>query len=114
MKLALLLALLPAVAAADSKLDLTKSLGGNWGCTGTVAGTSVSPKLRQVVDGDGTWLHQQVRDGHTVLLDTYTVVDGNKRIRRVVVAGNASMASGEGKVSGSKLDFELDRKSDGN
>jgi hypothetical protein len=102
------------VARADTKLDLTKSIGGNWVCTGTVAGNSVSPKLKQVNDGDGTWLHQQVVDGRHVLLDTYTVVDGSKRIRRVVIGTNASAASGEGKASGSKLDFELDRKSDGN
>jgi len=113
MRLASLLLLVPAVAAADKKIDLNKTIGGSWSCKGSVGSTSakarlVSKKL------DKTWIQQELRDGNgDVAYELFTTMDGNGRIRRVVIGAGGTTATGEGKLAGSKLDFDLDRKADG-
>jgi hypothetical protein len=114
MKLLLPLLLVPATAAADKRTDLDKAIGGTWSCKGTIAGATATARLRTTSDLDGSWIHQELVDGRKTFAQMYTTYDVSaKRYRRVVFGANGSVAQGEARLSGSKLDAELDRKSDG-
>jgi hypothetical protein len=121
---ALLLVAVSGVASADATTtplgDLNKVLSGSWACTGTYfakTGAKVEMKatLKAQLEMDNTWLHDtfDAKLGKSSFhFEAYTTYDSvGRHFHRIVADNSGSMSDGEGHVTGTQLQFDLDTHS---
>lgn len=120
---------LTAVATADDKnmqpppapkelADMAKNMGGTWNCTGTAFApngkdkTDLKGTMKSALEMNGMWIHDTFDAKMGTMpfhFEAYTTYDATgKHYHRAMIESFGGLSEGEGKLNGTKIDFDLD------
>ena len=108
----------PKMPAAPKEIgDLGKAMTGTWKCKGNVfmpdgKKADLTGTMKSAVEMNGFWIHDSYDSsmgGMNFHFESFTTFDG-KNFHRVQVESDGGSSSGDGKLTGSKIDYELATK----
>jgi hypothetical protein len=104
---------------AKELTDLGKSMTGTWKCKGSFFGpdgkkVDLAGTMKSASEMGGMWIHDtydSTMAGMNFHFESYTTYDSKaKTFHRMQMESDGGMAMGDGKQTGSKLDYEMTTK----